>query len=250
MAWLGDVIRAVGITAFFGISGAYLIVAAIVGQFVPKQIRIKSIGQRAALGFFGFLLFLPTLFSIYAGIFTPYSPRGLPPEIPERIYRLPASPQDTLQQNNALTGKQLALIHTPRAVPSGLQPAKQPECRPVESFGLTENHIRRLKYPGFQDRVFVYIDDIRFMRKSELKLVIADKSALPASGAMQTGDFQERVQRLNAVSVQKLRVTTPGDSLDFTVNNTLYRLRIKKIYLVFFGSDKLAIEICRLPSSN
>ena len=247
MEVLTAILETLGPAMFLGLIGVYLITVSIVGQFIPRNIRLKTTRQRTLLGIFGFVLFLPTLVSLYIEFFTVFSPSIFTPETPEQVI-------DQEQTSGELPGEQAtnAELQFAGILPTASDFAQKPapnvnnNCQLVERFGLAENSTRRLKHSHFEGRVFISIDQIHYRRPFDVYIVIGDEVEWPKSGELSYDALQTQMERKSPETVLHLQVEKTGATAEFEYKNKRYQLKIDRIYAVLFGSDKVIISICEI----
>lgn len=268
-----EILLAWGPQGFLGIAGCYLMFSAIIGKllpipfFVTKERQLASEKQRMLLGIFGLVLALPILLSIYLGVFLGFhSPMLQAPEIPHeveksinkgngsRMEELGSYKRLTFSRDQRLLGlKDLqrsnakAIIFTTTLIAAEeIQPN---DCRKVESFGLEQRHIQRLKYESFQKKVFVYVGDIHTFKNTNLYIFTAD-TGWQDSGYIKESDFLRRYDAISGDKKLLLKVERRGDSVEFDCSGQKYRLIVNGLYKVLLGADKISVEICELRRSS
>lgn len=246
MAFITEFFDTVGPIMFLGLIGLYLIIVAIAGQFIPRNIRLKTLKQRKLLGAFGFLLFAPTLFSLYIEFFTKFTPSTFPPDIQEQVIEHEQAPADSLGSLELKIDAQP--IHFAGIIP-GLLPSnltnghsQKPACQRVEYFGLEQKSIRQLKHSSFGDKVFVYVSDIIYNKPFDVYLAIGEN--LNLKNLVKELDFDQRMKETNTGKLFHLKVEKAGGTLEFEYAGKTFRLNVVKIYAVFFGKNKVVMEIC------
>lgn len=238
-----------GPAMFLGLIGVYLIIVSIAGQFIPRNIRIKTNKQRVLLGLFGFVLFMPTLVSLYIEFFTVFTPSIFSPETPEQVI-------DQEQTSGETTGEQATnqlfrFAHLAEQSPpadfaqqTGRQNVND-NCQLVERFGLSENSSRRLKHSHFGKRIFVSVSEIHYRRPFEVFVVISEHIDWPKEGTLSHSELQHQIKQETPEAVLQLQVHKSGDVINFEYKEQRYQLKIDRIYAVLFGSDKVIISICK-----
>jgi hypothetical protein len=246
MAFISDLFNTVGPIMFLGLIGLYLIIVAIAGQFIPRNIRLKTMKQRKLLGAFGFLLFAPTLLSLYIEFFTKFTPSTFSPNIEEQVIEREQVPGDSLGSLELKMAPQP--IHFAGIFSGSLTSnqsksrSQKPVCQRVEYFGLQEKNIRRLKHSKFGNRVFIYVGDIYYNRPFDIYLAIGKNLTL--ENLKKELAFYQRFKQTDKGKIIRLRVEKAGDALEFEYAGKTFRLKVVKIYAVFFGKNKLVMEIC------
>jgi hypothetical protein len=235
-----DIILAWGINGFLALGGGYLVVSAIIARMIPipklmvNPFPVKSKGQRLLLGIFGLVLIFPTLLGIYREAFFGVSTTLTDPAIPEEVSEPKAAnwPASDAVQIASLSGWSARGLSF--------------KCEKVESFGLQQKNIRRLKYGAFQNKLYVYVGSVSsFGGMNNIYLLSSGASgSWPESGTMEEKDLQ---QRFNSAREWKRQASfqKSGDYIDFSFDGRSYRLTVSRIYSPLFGTNSVAIEICQ-----
>lgn len=260
-----DVILSWGLNGFLGVSGCYLVVCSIMGclvripMLVLTERELKTRIQRGLLGAFGILLASPIILAAYGGVFRNTSIFiGSPGRTPETVTNEAPPPNHSLIWDSEAPIKNVSYFlgsaesRESRAGSASIGTRRVPrrtfqteKCREVESFGLVQRNIRRLKSEEFKGQVFVYIGDIKtFWGSSSLYVFVANPDSWPESGYIGESDFERRLNSISPDVKRSLDVKRPGDHIDFDFAGRSYHLSVTKIYSVLLGDDKIALRIC------
>jgi hypothetical protein len=251
-----DLLRDWGLGGVMGMGGCYLIVGSIAGKIIPigtyiPPIRLR-IKQRVLLALFGFMLALPIIWSSYGQVI--YGTRGRlfrPPETAEKVVTSKVSDR-RLESELLINSVQLASsMDGSRPAPRALTRGGE-SCPVVESFGLDQRNIRRLKFEPFQGRVFVYVGDVHSVlwKTTKLFIVIGEGDSWPSSGKIEEADFYRRFNKIPNKNKVVLEVHRSGELTFFAYAGRRYRLTVTEVYAVLLGADKISIEICELQESG
>jgi hypothetical protein len=239
-----DVLLAWGINGFLTVIGCYLVISAIIARMppIPKLMKtalpLKQRGQRILLGIFGTLLIFPTMLTIYKEAIGVSAPLFQP-----KIQEMKAESEMTnWLMSDAIQIASLKPLSAPM-----FDPYQAPNCEKVESFGLQQKSIRRLKYGAFHNKLYVYVGRVSsYGGKNNIYLQSSNNSrSWPNSGVIEENDFQQRYNNNHEWKYQS-SFQKSGDYVDFSFNGQSYRLTVSRIYSPLFGANSIAIDICRL----
>jgi len=204
--------------------------------------------QRVMLGMFGFVLAMPLIWSAYAMTITG-TPGSLfsAPSVPDTVESHVSQDGSTTQENyRHLARNPIRLVRLSIAFGEELAQTND-RCEVVESFGLNQRNIRQLKSPRFQGKVFVYVGDVHALSRepSLVHVFIGDQGAWQPAGRLSESEFDRRFASIAQGSKWTLPVRSRGDSTYFEYDRQRYRLTVTQVFAVLFGTDKIAVEICR-----
>lgn len=255
------VISSWGPIGILGSAGCYLVTAGIAGQYIsiwkwrPVSGRTSRLtkNQRLLFGIFGSLLAAPLIIQLY--LTAAYNePVRLYQDAKVDEYVKPVDSPKSQERNffdGALVGVKYspdaeAPLPAPAAYPSS-NAAQKPGCQIVESFGLDQRNIRRLKYEKFQNSICLYVGDIHYTwyDPTTVYIVVSSPEALP-TGGMNPSEFGKRVGGIGDGNKWILKAGKQGDSTQFAFNGKNYRVTVKGIYASLLGTDKIAVEICEM----
>ncbi len=251
------VISSWGPCGVLGSAGCYLVTAGIAGQYFsigkwrPVHGRTSRLtkNQRWLFSIFGSLLAAPLIIQLYLTV-AHNEPVRLYQDVKVDEYVKPAdSPKS--QERSFFDGALMGVNYSPQPPApvsyTGSNAAQKPGCQIVESFGLDQRNIRRLKYAGFQNSVCLYVGDIHYTwySSTSVHIVVSNPEALP-TGGMSPSDFSKRISGIGDGNRWTLNVGKQGDSTQFTFNGKSYRVTVKGVYASIFGTDKIGVEICEM----
>ena len=251
---MADFINSLGFVGVAGLVGCWLIVGAILGELLAvrhifnRDVQLQHAYQRVLLGVFGGVLLGPGLHTMYNGS----SARLIAPDSKEFV--APAGPSQTkLRLGKPDFDQSIAKLRRTEYHPlqAGLVPALvffqgRTSCSKVESFGVHNNSIRRLKYQAFRGRLYFYVGAINSPRRgsTQVYLFSTDASA-PPDGSIDNATFQRLWKAATPLQEQE-SVQRPGDSFDFPYAGGQYKLTVSQIYKVLLGDDQVAVDVCAL----
>ena len=124
-------------------------------------------------------------------------------------------------------------------------PTQSMACEKVESFGLAEQNIRRLKFGAFQNEFYVYLGNVNSAGGTNTLYLLTSSSpnSWPESGEPQEKAFQRRFIKHQEWKTD-FSFQRSGDSVDFRAEGRTFRLTISSIYSALIGPNSVAIEIC------
>jgi hypothetical protein len=250
-----SVIGSWGPLGVLGYVGCHLVIMGIAGRYV-SMLKLKPVAgktshltknQRWLFCVFGSLLAAPLIIQLYLQV---------KHDEPVRVYQDVkveefVKPVEELkgEERNLADGALMAANYSSgiEILPAAYAPSGVQGCQTVESFGLDQRSVRRLKYAGFQNNVSLYVGDIHYTWYSAttVYIIVSNPEALPAGG-MSPSEFSKRIGGVSDGNRWVLRVNKQGDFTQFSYNGKNYRVTVKGVYASLFGTDRIAVEICQM----
>lgn len=242
-----------------GVAGCYLVTGAILGKLIPvsplvrRGLTVRNRTQRVLLALFGLSLAVPIVYESWKKAFLGFDTTLTTPSIQEEVKKPEKPNLSGAQGSLPQAGQRADEVAVIRKVGWGPEPAaslttfaagppQEVPCQKVESFGLEQYNVRKLKYERFRGEVFVYAGDVRALFGGTDVYVIIGKAPLPDDGQVSESD----IEKASSFIARKGSIKRRGDSIDFEHLGRKYRLTVTRIYTAVFGADKLAVSICEV----